>query len=293
MCQRFSVLVFIVLVVLAKISESEVTFINSSRSLSRKKRFLIFPEGSSLQLVFCFTIPSVGMGRIFTIGWTAALAWELPHEPIHPLKKKTEAMKRVDKPGTLSSGGWVVEKGSSSTSDKYKNIYKDSISKYATIKDYLTNPGYTKIRYNGNPDTSYREYLKGKYVDYRPIYDAFAIRPSFKSNNVMKEAPSFYEHPVYREVHRRTRRDLFGKIEKFLDAQRQDGKACLLKAICEVSQRSSNHVGTFMEEIIKAIFKVKPHKKTDYEDEYDLAADESHNCNERYSRCASSIWNFL
>ncbi|KAF5299323.1 hypothetical protein FQA39_LY02496 [Lamprigera yunnana] len=293
MCHRFNVVGFVLIIILAKICESELTIFKNSKSLSRKKRFLIFPEGSSLQLVFCLTIPSIGMGKIFTVGWTAALAWELPHEPIHPFKKKTEAMKRVDKPGTLSSGGWTIEKEFSSTSDKDKNRYASTIPKYETIKDYLTKPGYSKIRYNGNPDTSYREYLKGKYVDYRPIYDAVAIRPSFKSNNVMKEASSFYEHPVYKEVHRRTRRGLFAKIEKFLDAQRQDGKACLLKVICEVSKRSSEHIGSFMEEMIKSIFKIKPHKLTSYEDEYDAAADETHNCTERYSQCSSSVWILL
>lgn len=37
--------------------------------------------------------------------------------------------------------------------------------------------------------------------------------------------------------------------------QNKDGKACLLKAICEVSNVSSNNVGTFMEELLKAIFR--------------------------------------
>ncbi|XP_031338198.1 uncharacterized protein LOC116167098 [Photinus pyralis] len=300
MCQRFYG--YIALSVLANIlpSHSDNTF----KNLSRTKRFLIFPDGSSLQLgtklaqpenkvnrlflVFCFTIPISGKADIFTIGWTAALAWELPSEPIHLFKKKVQGMERVDKPGSVSSGGWSVQKASSSTSDSIKNTYTAS-----AIKDSLTAPGYSKIRYNGKPDTSYREYLRGKYVDYRPIYDALDLKTPFKSNIVMKEPSSFYEHPVYKEVHRRTRRDLFAKIEKFLDAQRQNGKACLLKAICEVTQRPANHVGTFMEEIIKAIFKIKQHKNNEGEDEYDSAADEKHNCTERYSRCTSSVWGLL
>lgn len=36
--------------------------------------------------------------------------------------------------------------------------------------------------------------------------------------------------------------------------QNKDGKACLLKAICEVSQASKG-VGSFMEEILKTIFR--------------------------------------
>lgn len=30
--------------------------------------------------VYCLTMPSVGVGQIFTVGATAALAWELPTE---------------------------------------------------------------------------------------------------------------------------------------------------------------------------------------------------------------------
>lgn len=37
--------------------------------------------------------------------------------------------------------------------------------------------------------------------------------------------------------------------------QNKDGKACLLKAICEVSQISTKGVGSFMEEILKTIFR--------------------------------------
>lgn len=165
------------------------------------------------------------MGNIFTIGWTAALAWELPHEPIHPFKKKGETLQRIDKKGSATSGGWTVQKGSLSTSDKSKKKTHYDVSSinysslpYSTIKDYLMNPGYTKIGYASNTDSSYRNHFKGKYVDYRPIYDTSAFKPSRKPNNVIKEAASFYSHPVYKEVHRRTRRDLFAKIEKFLEA---------------------------------------------------------------------------
>lgn len=36
--------------------------------------------------------------------------------------------------------------------------------------------------------------------------------------------------------------------------QNKDGKACLLKALCEVNQKPKGRVGTFVEEILKAIF---------------------------------------
>ncbi|KAL2719237.1 hypothetical protein V1478_011656 [Vespula squamosa] len=48
------------------------------RMLSRQKRYLIFPEGSNLQLVYCLTIGAYGRNDDLVMGLTAALAWELP-----------------------------------------------------------------------------------------------------------------------------------------------------------------------------------------------------------------------
>ncbi|XP_052863500.1 uncharacterized protein LOC128270134 [Anopheles cruzii] len=48
------------------------------RILSRKRRFLTFPEGSSFQVVYDQTIPMIGVESLFTIGITVALAYELP-----------------------------------------------------------------------------------------------------------------------------------------------------------------------------------------------------------------------
>uniref|UniRef100_A0A182J525 Uncharacterized protein n=1 Tax=Anopheles atroparvus TaxID=41427 RepID=A0A182J525_ANOAO len=50
----------------------------TQRILSRKRRFLTFPEGSSFQVVYDQTIPMIGVERLFTIGLTVALAYELP-----------------------------------------------------------------------------------------------------------------------------------------------------------------------------------------------------------------------
>ncbi|CAD1473154.1 unnamed protein product [Heterotrigona itama] len=48
------------------------------RTLSRRKRYLIFPEGSNLQLVFCLTVGTYAKENDVVMGLTAALAWELP-----------------------------------------------------------------------------------------------------------------------------------------------------------------------------------------------------------------------
>ncbi|XP_072764318.1 uncharacterized protein, partial [Anoplolepis gracilipes] len=50
------------------------------RILSRPKRYLIFPQGSNFQLVYCLTIGAYGRDGDLVLGLTAALAWELPNK---------------------------------------------------------------------------------------------------------------------------------------------------------------------------------------------------------------------
>ncbi|XP_063992890.1 uncharacterized protein LOC135170762 [Diachasmimorpha longicaudata] len=50
------------------------------RVLSRQKRYLLFPEGSNVQCVFCLTIGSLPRPTDLVLGLTAALAWELPNK---------------------------------------------------------------------------------------------------------------------------------------------------------------------------------------------------------------------
>ncbi|XP_015110333.1 uncharacterized protein LOC107036713 [Diachasma alloeum] len=57
------------------------------RILSRQKRYLLFPEGSNVQCVFCLTIGSLPRPTDLVLGLTAALAWELPHKVDKKLTK--------------------------------------------------------------------------------------------------------------------------------------------------------------------------------------------------------------
>ncbi|XP_065091188.1 uncharacterized protein LOC135712149 [Ochlerotatus camptorhynchus] len=51
---------------------------SGTRILSRKRRFLSFPEGSSYQVVMDQTIPIVSKTLVYSVGITVALAWQLP-----------------------------------------------------------------------------------------------------------------------------------------------------------------------------------------------------------------------
>ncbi|XP_026667712.1 uncharacterized protein LOC108623016 [Ceratina calcarata] len=54
------------------------TAVDVPRTLSRSKRYLVFPEGSNVQLVWCLTVGALGEEEAAVLGMTAALAWELP-----------------------------------------------------------------------------------------------------------------------------------------------------------------------------------------------------------------------
>ncbi|XP_067647216.1 serine/threonine-protein kinase pakD [Eurosta solidaginis] len=54
---------------------------NNELVLHRQKRYLIFPEGSSFQLVFDLIIGVVGYTSYAILGITCAVAWELPSKP--------------------------------------------------------------------------------------------------------------------------------------------------------------------------------------------------------------------
>uniref|UniRef100_A0A1I8P4K0 Uncharacterized protein n=1 Tax=Stomoxys calcitrans TaxID=35570 RepID=A0A1I8P4K0_STOCA len=53
----------------------------SSLPHHRHKRYLVFPEGSSLQLVFDLIVPIVDYTNYAIMGITCAVAWELPTKP--------------------------------------------------------------------------------------------------------------------------------------------------------------------------------------------------------------------
>ncbi|XP_018051515.1 PREDICTED: uncharacterized protein LOC108689302 [Atta colombica] len=165
---------------------SSMTFSNDSLVRSGRNvgtKYLIFPQGSNVQLVFCLTISTYSKPQgMFTMGTTAGLAWELP----------------------------------------YRNTM-----------------------------------LYGKPAE------------------------------VY---HRRSRRELYHKVELMLRTQGKDGKACVLKAICKTAGRRREDVGkgSFLEETLHAIFTLPGgwydiDPMTEYERAYHLGE----NCDEMHAKCPS------
>lgn len=144
-------------------------------------------------------MPTYGMGEIFTIGLTAALAWELPHEPFYLKgdKKAGVADKRVDKP----------------TNVDIQPIYKPPVTEY---RKPWSEAGW--ITYS-KPHTAQFIINKSRF----PPGHSEKQLPVYKTggNTYWDHLPAYKNEHLYRkhgEVHRRTRRSLFEKIEKFFMA---------------------------------------------------------------------------
>lgn len=160
-------------------------------------------------------MPSIGMGKIFTIGGTAALAWELPHDPYTPFRKPAELLhRRVDKPEQSTSAEWASQQDTHAPSaHKYQKTYYNPF----ILQDPNRIP-YGPILYENRPiqySAAYRQYVRKKNVPSRRLYHT--IKNGY-TNSKKYRRPEMYVHPDYHWVHRRTRRDLYSKIEKFFTA---------------------------------------------------------------------------
>ncbi|XP_060527390.1 uncharacterized protein LOC132702640 [Cylas formicarius] len=194
-----------------------LTEISSGTDHPRQKRYLVFPEGSSLQMIFEGTYPSVGMGNVFVFGNTAAMAYELPSTP---------AFLNYDKFGDA--------------------------------------PNRTDSRHDDDD------------FDY-----------GWRQNAGWRYGPEPPEIPYHR-VHRRSRRELYGKIENLFQALEKHGRACLLKTICKLARLPSRK-GSMVEEVLKVVFRSKPHSGYPDEDDYDVAAAPAANCDRLYLECPGSV----
>ncbi|XP_058446006.1 uncharacterized protein LOC131427100 [Malaya genurostris] len=104
--------------------------------LSRKRRFITFPEGSSFQVVYDQTIPIVGSTLLFTVGVTVAAAWQLPSityfEILHLLQDKISDGSLLRRTDENTNGTTLVDTNSSSygTNSSYYSSYRPNQSSY-------------------------------------------------------------------------------------------------------------------------------------------------------------------
>ncbi|XP_022900492.1 uncharacterized protein [Onthophagus taurus] len=238
----------------------------SDTILSRRKRYLVFPEGSSLQLVCEYVWPIVGQPNIWVLAISAALAWQLPSKPEHfgLLKKlKKEGEKRIDK-FTKQNQLITYQK------NPILPLIPNTPLTQQNFIPWNYNTFYTNTTYN--PPWYAKEWRK----PYQKI--------KYQKKPYLYDETNYYNHPLYTRLHRISRRGLYPKIEHFLTAQKKDGKACLLRALCEVN-RYPEGKGSFIQEIIKTIFRNKPSHVDEDIDEYDHATLHEEDCRKMYPTC--------
>ncbi|XP_030752609.1 uncharacterized protein LOC115879762 [Sitophilus oryzae] len=256
------------------------------------------------------------MGNLFVFGNTAAMAWELPSTPIFLdkkyLKKEEENMETTTTEKPIEYVEYPEDAAQYGLQSWHAPLLShDSLSPPQSTgwqSKISLEPEFEPMQINRAPVNSYfnpfDEYVQpswGKsFPDERRRYEDSQRRgpdniwTSFENRRfpiqrkpIMDRDNMQFRKSVFHHVHRRSRRELYTKIEKFLDALTKNGKICILKAICQVTK--SEGKGTMVQEIIKAIFKVKPHDLYPDEDHYDQAANLNHNCDELYPECEGHV----
>lgn len=176
-------------------------------------------------------MPVIGKSTIFTIGGTAALAWELPHDPFQPYRKKAELLHRKDPPGKYTILDPIANKKQSPPATT--KVSQSAINLLGAFNDQFGyngyqnpisinySPAYNRYRYQNYQNRRRQQFPQQQPVHYRfsqPIQLTKGDRVTSAGSRgevYYKSTPSS-PASIYHQVHRRTRRDLYGKIEKFL-----------------------------------------------------------------------------
>lgn len=186
--------------------------VSKNRILSRKRRFLLFPEGSSLQLVYDQIIGMVASNNLNIFGITVSLAWQLPHE-IHEHKEHEEH-------GTENHRRNDSVKIYSKPQKDYYNVYYDRKHYHDHRIDIQPKDnsyyGYSKLNWTHASWTKDSNAYNGRIV--HRVYPAYRMRRSIL-NETEQNARHWHSH-VKRSInyHRVSRISLYKSIEKYLNA---------------------------------------------------------------------------
>ncbi|KAJ6635414.1 hypothetical protein Bhyg_13999 [Pseudolycoriella hygida] len=256
---------------------------NEEKLLSRKRRYLTFPEESTLQLVYDQIIGVVDYTNLFILGITCALAWQLPHEPFDEemLKEQflngsdNEPKRRIDEDVTAID--YADRNYNSLDINSWNDLFHKNNVSYSTSWDDNTRKKFSYGSNNGKPA---KKHL---------VYAAIGKRSLPTTNKLDR---------FYLNHHRTTRHTLYRKIEKFLTARGAHGSECLRKALCETknkNKQTDEKPTSLVGEIMRVIFSLPaPNEDTIYlnlnERDYDVASQDNVNCTEIYSKCKDSLW---
>ncbi|XP_068157355.1 uncharacterized protein [Drosophila tropicalis] len=163
----------------AKLNESMSLSTGSQAKelLSRKRRYLVFPEGSSFQMVYDEIVGVVDHTNYLILGITVALAWELPSKP--PSEELDDLLTKLED-GTIDI----------SRNDTISNItYVDETT---TVK--ATTPNY--INLNGKKPISNSYYSSSPILFRTPMHPAYSYKDSYYSRPIggRRKDNHFYYH---------------------------------------------------------------------------------------------------
>ncbi|XP_030376313.1 uncharacterized protein LOC115625414 [Scaptodrosophila lebanonensis] len=344
--------------------------------LHRHKRYLLFPEGSSFQLVFDLIIPIVDYTNFAIMGITCAVAWELPSKPASEL---IENVRTRLNDGTLGvvrrndsvaappkdayyrpPANWHALHAQSNQQTKatpspppppkspplptghhYTNGWRDAAtSAYANAnaqRPWQTEAGATDIgmgpaNWHARQPNNWWERNKARieenWRDKQRLWSTY--EPSSRNNyytpgrtgrqrKLLQAPPTHRVYPVFGKRRRRrrsldtdaafdrihlkmhltSREMLFRKIERLYTAQKLNGTACVLRALCESRERlkGTAQPQSFIMELLSAIFQLptRANNNTDGTEKYiSLHYLETHaqggDCAQLYSDCSHTFW---
>ncbi|XP_043259100.1 uncharacterized protein LOC122401189 [Colletes gigas] len=208
-------------------------------TLSRRKRYVVFPEGSTFSIALCVTVHTLTPDNIFTEGVNWGISYDLPNESKPALEPFLQLRHDQMKPGIKNAGHAAS----------------------AIDKNVVNYPGWNS---------------------YEKHYFKTSRRKNYKPNH-------YY-------LQRRHRRDLYSKLETVMNAMNFDGRTCMLRALCEASQRLMPKGNTLVEEMmrisltfpLKRLFSYEPEEHHTYGRAH-KAGHEGQNCADMFSRCSFSL----
>ncbi|XP_031774795.1 uncharacterized protein LOC100864698 [Apis florea] len=227
---------FLLLILLCTLLTDYRVNSDSDARLSRRRRYVVFPEGSTFSIALCVTVHTVTPDNIFTEGINWGISYDLPNESKPALEPFLQLRHDRVKP--------VKKYGSQYPSDK--NVVKYS--------------GWNSDKYYVKPGK--RKYLK----------------------------------PDYYYLQRRHRRELYSKLETIMNAMNFDGRTCILRALCEASQRLLPKGNTLVEEMMRISFSFPLKRLFEHEPEEHhaysrarKAGHEGHDCAAMFAGCSLSL----
>ncbi|XP_017117235.1 uncharacterized protein LOC108139133 [Drosophila elegans] len=142
-----------------RLNESESSSVQDRHShsqsqalLSRKRRYLVFPEGSSFQMVYDEIVGVVDHTNYLILGITVALAWELPSKPPSEelddlLTKLEDGTLDISRNDTVSNITYVDDASATTTTSKPPD-YKPN---YINLSSYQGYQGGSNSYYSSSP----------------------------------------------------------------------------------------------------------------------------------------------